>query len=96
MCSILETLNSFNFDVLSYIKGLSLNAIIICIGTQEVACIEVNNRRVLYTYGSAWVGYRLVTGPNQTITKSQGSNQTYIGLGLVITMVNQTYIVICM
>jgi hypothetical protein len=26
MCSTLETLNGFNFDVLGHIKGLSLNA----------------------------------------------------------------------
>jgi hypothetical protein len=32
-----------------------------------------------------WVGYGLVTGPNQT----------HMGLGLVITMVNQTCMVIC-
>jgi hypothetical protein len=56
--SILETLNSFNFDVLGHIKGLSLNAMIICMGTQEVACIEVNNRvvaRVLHTLNVASV-----------------------------------------
>ena len=40
---ILETLNSFNIDVLGYIKGLSLNAMIICIGTQGVVCMVVNN-----------------------------------------------------
>jgi hypothetical protein len=46
-------------------------------------------------YGSAWVGYRLVTGLNHTITKSQGSNQTHmgLGLGLVMTMVNKTCMV---
>jgi hypothetical protein len=55
MCSILETLGSFNFDVLWHIKGLSLNAMIICMGTQEVVCIEVNNRvvaRALHTLTS--------------------------------------------
>ena len=31
MWGILETLNSFNFDVLGHIKGLSLNAMIICV-----------------------------------------------------------------
>jgi hypothetical protein len=58
MCSILETLNSFNFDVLGHIKGFSLNAMIICMGTQEGACIEVNNRvvaRVLHTLNACHI-----------------------------------------
>ena len=54
---ILETLNSFNIDVLGYIKGLSLNAMIICMGTQEVVCMVINNRvvaRVLHTLNTTF------------------------------------------